>query len=74
MYTIKVNDITYEVNVNDCVEIDPCVHPVYITNNGKREEYYYSGVDIYELFTSLNVEVPKHFMEYKDFKGFGLFD
>jgi hypothetical protein len=44
------------------------------TNNGKRQEYYYSGVDIYELFTSLNVEVPKHFMEYKDFKGFGLFD
>jgi hypothetical protein len=35
MYTIKVNDITYEVNVNDCDEIEACGHPVYITNNGK---------------------------------------
>lgn len=49
-----------------CYQSYPCQHDVVV--DGKRERLY--GIDIYKLYESKNLPVPKHFKEYnpKTFK------
>ena len=75
---IKLNpslmkDITYS---DDCLESYPCLHTLTITlENNKRHSYQMDGVEIYKLYTEMNLNSPSHFTIYKNYENeSGLFD
>lgn len=47
---------------NECYESDPCRHKVTFMGETKMMD----GVDIYNLFKLLDLEIPKHFLPYND--------
>lgn len=71
----QIDGKTYIIDEKKCMESYPCCHDVtIIDDNGKKSEHTYDGPEIYSLLSESNNKIPKHFMEYKDFKGFGLYD